>query len=337
MNNLKKIGLSALAGSLALTSAYAGELSVNGTANLTYTSTDNEKNNSTGNRIGSETEMSFTGSGDVNGYTVSYYTALNNTGSGIVSHNIGIDMGDLGKIEFDQGVGGNGATAIDDKSPSAYEESWDGFGTTAEVGLDAGTGSTNVLQYTNTVGGIAINAAYDSEIDDSDTTEGATSRGATALAGSNYSIALTSASLVEGLDVGVGFGETTIKDGRTTSNNSESVVGYANYTMGPVTVGYTQSETSGRGYVAGADMTQTTAFGVVFAVNENLSVSYNNHETDFKHDAAVDTTQEATGIAIAYTMGSASIKIQNNEMENLAGSTSAQDQERTEISLSLAF
>ena len=43
MNNLKKFGLSALAGSLALTSAYAGELSVNGTANLTYTSTDNEK------------------------------------------------------------------------------------------------------------------------------------------------------------------------------------------------------------------------------------------------------------------------------------------------------
>ena len=106
--------------------------------------------------------------------------------------------------------------------------------------------------------------------------------------------------------------------------------------MGPVTVGYTQSETSGRGYVAGADMTATTAYGVVFAVNENLSVSYNNHETDFKHDAAVDTTQEATGIAIAYTMGGATLAIQNNSMDNVTGTAGTND-EITEVSLSLAF
>jgi len=144
MNILKKIGLSALAGSLAATSAFAGELTVTGTANLTYTATDNQSTNNDGNRIGSETEMSFTGSGDVNGMTVSYLTTLNNTATGIASHNIGIDMGDLGKIEFDQGTGGNGLTAIDDKTPTANEEAWDGF-TGALTGIE-GTGSTNVLQ-----------------------------------------------------------------------------------------------------------------------------------------------------------------------------------------------
>jgi len=36
MNNLKKIGLSALAGSLVATSAFAGEMSVSGSAKATY-------------------------------------------------------------------------------------------------------------------------------------------------------------------------------------------------------------------------------------------------------------------------------------------------------------
>jgi outer membrane protein OmpU len=336
MNILKKIGLSALAGSLAATSAFAGELTVNGTANLTYTSTDNQSTNNDGNRIGSETEMSFTGSGDVNGMTVSYYTALNNTATGIVSHNIGIDMGDLGKIEFDQGVGGNGLTAIDDKTPTANEEAWDGFGTTALVGV-AGTGSTNVLQYTNTVAGFGINFALDKEIDDADTTEGATSRGTTALAGSNYSFALTNATLVDGLDFGVGYSETDIKDGRTTSNDGESWAAYANYSVGPVTVGYTRGETSGVDSVAGADMHLMEAYGIAFAVNENLSVSYGAHDVEVDLAAGDSTTQEATSVALAYTMGGASVTVQNSSMDNKAGDSSAQDEERTEISLKLAF
>ena len=51
-------------------------------------------------------------------------------------------MGDMGKIKFDQGTGGNGAAAIDDKSPTAWEESWDGIA--AGVGLTM-TGSQTYL------------------------------------------------------------------------------------------------------------------------------------------------------------------------------------------------
>ena len=36
MNNLKKLGVTALAGSLAAVSAQAGEMSMNGSANMTY-------------------------------------------------------------------------------------------------------------------------------------------------------------------------------------------------------------------------------------------------------------------------------------------------------------
>ena len=49
-------------------------------------------------------------------------------------------MGDNGSIKFDQGVGGNGAGAYDDKTPTAWEESWDGMTGAPAV---AGGGSSN--------------------------------------------------------------------------------------------------------------------------------------------------------------------------------------------------
>ena len=53
MNNLKKIGLSALAGSLVAISANAAELSVSGSVELTYTDTGGTSGNEvTGNSFG---------------------------------------------------------------------------------------------------------------------------------------------------------------------------------------------------------------------------------------------------------------------------------------------
>ena len=73
------------------------------------------------------------------------------------------------------------------------------------------------------------------------------------------------------------------------------------------------------------------------AVNESLSVSYNEHNTTFrKAGAGPDVEQEASGIAVAYTMGGATLAIQNNSMDNVGG-TSGTNDEITEISLSLAF
>jgi outer membrane protein OmpU len=70
MNNLKKIGLTALAGSLTAISAQAAELGVSGASVLTFT--DRDASEVTGNPWGMKTNLSFTGSGEVNGYTVSY-------------------------------------------------------------------------------------------------------------------------------------------------------------------------------------------------------------------------------------------------------------------------
>jgi len=342
MNNFKKVGVSALAGSLVAFAANAGELSVSGTANLTYTTEEIgptvSSANNTGNPFGHASDVAFNGSGDVNGMTVSFFAALDAGGGGYASNSFSVDMGDMGKIKFDQGTGGNGVESIDDKSPTAWEESWDGIA--AGDGLKT-TGSQNVFAYTNTFAGFSVAAAWDTEIDDARTADGVTSaNNTTNVDGSNTSFAISNASLIDGLDFGVGMGEEDIKDGSSTTTDIETIIGYANYTVGPVTIGYTMGEQSGG--TEGHDMHQMTAYGIVFNVNENLSVSFNNHEVDYKKTsgtgttANVDRSSDKDGIAIAYSMGGASIKLQNNEASgNSTSSTYAED--RTEINLSLAF
>jgi outer membrane protein OmpU len=341
MNNFKKIGVSALAGSLVAFAANAGELSVSGTANLTYTNEEVgpavSNSNSTGNPFGHASDVAFNGSGDVNGFTVSFFAALDAGGAGYASNSFSMDMGDMGKLKFDQGVGGNGVESIDDKTPTAWEESWDGIA--AGDGLTT-TGSQNVFAYTNTIAGFGVNIAYDTEIDDSRTADGDMGAAGTSIDGSNHSFAITNSTLVDGLDMGLGYGETDIKDGTTTSTDVETVIGYANYSVGPVTFGASMGETSGG--AAGHDMHEMQAYGVAFNVNDNLSISFNNHEVTYKKTSGTgmtanqDMSSDKDGIAIAYTMGGASVKIQNNETDG--SSTSATyTEDRTEVNLSLAF
>jgi len=339
MNKLTKIGVSALAGSLVAFAANAGELSVSGSANLTYTTETNgpaaSSANNIGNKWGHDSDLVFNGSGDMNGYTVSFYAAIDAGGGAYASNQISLDMGDMGAITFDQGVGGNGASSIDDKTPTAFEESWDGVGTT-NAGYDGLTGSTNVFKYTNTVAGFGINAAYDAEIDDARTAGGAnSSNGTTNVDGSNWSVALTNATLIDGLDFGVGYSSTDVKDGTTTTTDKEVVLGYANYTVGPVVLGVTMGESSGG--VVGHDSHTVEGYGIAFNVNENLSLSYNNNEVTYNRTSGnTDLSQEREGIAIAYTMGAASIKVQNNDSSGSSTSATTTE-ERTEVNLSLAF
>ena len=130
MDNLKKVGLTALAGSLAAVSANAAEMSVSGATLLTYTSEDGTE--VTGNPWGMKTNLSFTASGDVNGMTVSYMQASMDQFAGMSSARLSIDMGDLGTLAFDQGSG-SGLGTIDDKTPTAAEEIWDGLDTDTTV------------------------------------------------------------------------------------------------------------------------------------------------------------------------------------------------------------
>jgi outer membrane protein OmpU len=341
MNKLTKIGASALAGSLVAVSASAGELSVGGTWELTYKSDDAT---AVGNPYGSKSAMTFSGSGDVDGLgTAAFYAAINdNNPAGYLSHEISLDMGDMGKFGFDQGVGTYGVGTIDDKSPTAWEESWHNTANSSG-GLVHSGGSGGVLGYSNTVGGFAVSVEYAPALTSADNGDGAAGGDDTSLAnGSNLNFAITNSGLVEGLTFGFGAGDTEYDDSAIDGqeDGSSSVV-FANYTMGPVTAGVTLSDTSntrsGTAVNTNTGGREVEAYGIAFAVNDSLSVSYNEHNMTYrKVGAGPDVEQESTGIAIAYTMGGATLAIQNNEQDNSAGTAGTTD-EITEVSLSLAF
>ena len=155
MNDMKKIGLTALAGSLVAFSANAAEMSVSGATMLTYTSEDSTE--VTGNPFGMKTNLAFTASGEVNGMTVSYMQASKDQFAGMSSARLSVDMGDMGTLAFDQGSG-SGLATIDDKTPTAAEEIWDGLDTTTSGRVGA-AGSSGVFNYVNTFGGVTFNGA----------------------------------------------------------------------------------------------------------------------------------------------------------------------------------
>ena len=132
MNKLTKVGLSALAGSLAVVSANAVEYSLTGDAQAVFSSAQGneaDSNGSNGKGYGVDTDLYVNASGELdNGWTVSIFSALNleqantATSGGVNSSSqMTIGMGSLGTVQFND-VFGSGATSIDDVLPFAYEE-----------------------------------------------------------------------------------------------------------------------------------------------------------------------------------------------------------------------
>ena len=77
MTNLKKVGLSALAGSLVAFSANAVEVSVSGKTEVTYAGTKDGVN---GNKFGGGNALTFSGTGDMNGMTATYTAVIGDSG-----------------------------------------------------------------------------------------------------------------------------------------------------------------------------------------------------------------------------------------------------------------
>ena len=127
MNNLKKVGLSALAGTLAALSAQAGEVTVTGSAEISYTQRDSDE--ITGNPIGMNKNIAFAGSGELdNGWTVSISQGTNDAFA-FSSASVSIGMGSLGTITIDGGTGADIGNALDNVMPTAFEEADAGMAT----------------------------------------------------------------------------------------------------------------------------------------------------------------------------------------------------------------
>ena len=325
---MKKIGLSALAGSLVAFSANAAELSVSGGVELTYTDTGgNTGNEVTGNSYGANSGVTISGSGDVGFGTVSMTRALNDTNSGWGSSFQTLDMGDMGVFSFDSTAGALvGVTANDDLMPTAYEEASTGVSSKGVTGV----GSTNVIGYRNTFGMFSVSAGYSQK--GTSTAESGSSGEA-----SHGSITdlYVSVSPMDGFTIGAGHSENTSTDTSTTSTDTQEMVMNAVYSTGPVSIGYRLAE-SNKGTAATASRT-VEHMAVAFNVNDSFKVSYGVQDTEKNAISATKAvTEEVTGLSAAYTSGAASVRVNHSKSDNDNGVTGVDD-ETTEVSLVLSF
>jgi hypothetical protein len=162
MNKLKRIGISALAGTLvSLSAAQAGGVSVSGVYELSYTQLDHTK--VSGNKLGVKKNISFGAGGDLSdGGGVTWSTNIGWTdGADLSSASLAINMGGIATLTYDSGGGGTGANAIDNIVPTAWEEIDYGFKTgISDVGaVSASKGVVN-LTVKAPVAGTGISLSY---------------------------------------------------------------------------------------------------------------------------------------------------------------------------------
>ncbi|MGY9007966.1 MAG: porin [Candidatus Pelagibacterales bacterium] len=326
MNNFKKIGLSALAGSLVAFSAHAGELSATGSASLTMSDSDTNGGAAIGrgNQFTMGDSITLAGSGEMdNGMTISVSFEIDNddTGGGEVydSHSMTLDTNGMGTITFAGHGGSSAMSAIDDTTPNAYEESWDAVAGAATGTLVAGNSGNNMFTYTSpSFSGATVTMAY------LNANTNVAQQGVNAVSYADFAIAY-SPEMVEGLTVGYGQGDVEVVAG----TEIEHTAMYARYTYGSVTVGYQNNEADAA--AAAADI-EFEAFGISYAVNDSLSVAYNSSESV----VGTTGTQEASGISASYTAGGMTIAGVMNDVDNVAG-VAATDTKGYELNLSFAF
>jgi outer membrane protein OmpU len=329
MINIKKIGLTALTGSLVAFSANAAEMSVSGGVELTYTDSGGTQGNEvTGNSFGANSGVTLSASGDVGFGTLSATRAFADMGSIATSHQ-SLDMGDMGIFSFDTSAGGLvGVTANDDLLPTAYEEAWTGAG--AGDGI-AGVGSTNVIGYRNSIGGVSISAGYTNGEGSAATGEsGGSGAGAH---GSTRDVYISTS--IEGVTVGAGVAQNSAAKSGGSGSDTEEWVAQAVYSAGQISVGYRMAETSGG--AAGTAVQEISGYSIAFNVNENFAVSYGIQENNRNAaGATASVTEDVTGISASYTVGAASVRFHRSEASN-SNFVSTADDEHTELGVVLAF
>ena len=315
MDKLNKIGLTALAGVFAATSAQAADVSVSGGASVNFATDD--KTETTGNKLSMGDSLTFTVSGDSDFGTVSHSIEID--GGSQDDQTLKVDMGDNGVV-YVQNSGAQGTGA--DLTPNAYGSASYSLAANQTAGLqgkhyadglDSGVGSLN-LGYTNSIAGFDVAVGY---------TMGAAANGS----GDDLSVNVKYADLVDGLTLSVGYADLNqdATDGITEQTIS------ASYAMGNITFGFMD-------YQADDDAASGTDYdgrhyGVSVQINDDLAVSYDKSSSD---KATTDVDEDISSFQASYTMGNMTVKGHITRADN-EGYTSGAEDEQKAIDVSWSF
>ena len=334
---MKKVGLSALAGALAFTSAQAGDVSMSGSMIASYTQKGGY--NTTGNPLGMNKELTVTGSGELdNGTSVAYKQTITNA--------MGYNDSELVFTGLPFAAGGTVAItstgspldAIDDKTPIAFEEANASVGSIDDV---AGVNGTYGIRYTlaDVLGsGIKFDAMFAPKhgTGDAQAEKGVSGAGVDGN-GEGYDVVLSGGvPMVDGLSFNLGFSELDIsskESGASDNNDQHEGTFNLNYAIGAVSVGAQKSIVNASG--TAETKYDTEYFGISYAVSDNLSVSYNNIEST-KNVDGTNIDQDFDSISLSYTVGGMTIGVLDSEADN-ASYTEGRTQSARSVQMTVAF
>ena len=321
MNNFKKIGLTALAGSLVATSVYAGEMSVAGSASWrisNHAGTDGGKTMAMGN------QLTFTGGGEMdNGMNVALSFILDQgdnsvgatknetTATGEApfdSHSITLSSDAMGSITF---AGEGASSAQNTLDTTAAGDIWDN--TFASYTAPTNADANKVLTWTlpTVMDGLGVTTSYNMSSAAKEGTIG-------------YALTYTG---VEGLSVSYGFGEVGGNTAGTTG--AEVTTMKASFAFGPITAAMSINDYD----ITGASNEEQSSYSISYSVSDELSVSYGSetHET-----TGQTTDEEFDQISVSYTTGGLTASVSQTNADNVNGATNS-EQQKWNVGLSFAF
>ena len=324
MNNFKKVGLSALAGSLVAFSANAGEVTVAGSAGIFLAHFTGGAANS-GKSFAMSNQLTFTGGGELeNGLDVNISFVLDQgdnetdttTGAGTApfdSHSVSISSDDLGTVTMHGEGGSSSAGAVD---TSAAGNIWDLFMATADE-PDAAAGAAGMLVYDlpSMVDDLALQASY-------------SPKGSGYGASTSYSLVYSG---VEGLTLTYASGT----DNASGTSEATQTVMDAEYAFSSITVGYSNSEYDDESSAGDEEM---TAYSIAYTVNDNISVSLGSEELSRGVASATNVAFKGEKANITYTAGGMTLTATQANGDNVSYSTGEnEDREVWALGASFAF
>ena len=247
MNNIKKIGLTALAGSLVtLGSAQAGELSVSGAINTTLKFGKGGGN--TSRTIGTDRDVTFSGGGELDNGTTFSVSTVTLDSLAISASTTTITTPTLGSFSLGTS-NGSASYMYDEEVPQAYEQVSDGKQTMANV-IGNYMDNNHIMYTTPTLELFGVSATghigYAAQaLDDGTSTGDGGQMTYSPDVGKGTEAGITLS--YEGLKVGVYGSERdrtvpfTVGSSGNYEHDEFNGVWYAKYSMGPVSIGYSES------------------------------------------------------------------------------------------------
>ena len=325
MNTFKKVGLTALASSLVVSSAVAGEMSVSGGASIGLKNTEKT---SSGKSWTMGNQLTFTGSGELdNGMNVSLSFVLDQgddetdttTGAGNApfdSHSVTVSSDSLGTLVFSGEGGSSAQSAIDTTAAGDLWDNGSGFYATGSSPLAAEAGNNSMLYtFPSIVDDLTLKASY--------------SPGSAG--GSSATSWSASYAGVEGLSVDYGTGQI-----ETIGSEADITTMKASYAYSSFTLSYSNTE-------AEHDATSNTdeeisSWNIAYTVSDDLSIAYG---TEVIETEGSSPDEEAEKLNVSYTTGGVTISATQYNFENRGNSTTEAattgDHSRWALSASFAF